>query len=114
MTQDLHYLLCSVGEVFLDLLIRKFEHLKSICVGCLSCLCFSKIVNNAAIGESLLDVLIGEKDYEIAVRVSLPSHTVCEDDFLLAGLVDSLNFAVLANNLLNNLLVLTSLLVIFI
>lgn len=86
-----------------NLLVRKLKHLQAIIESSLRCLSFSEEINNFLIWECLLDVLIGEVDYHITVWVSLSANTICKDNFFLAGLVDTLDFTIMAYYLVNDL-----------
>lgn len=91
--------------MFLNLIVAKLEHLELIREGSLRSLRLSKVVAHFAVWEGLLDILIVEVDDCVAIRESLPLDPVVEDDFLLAVLVDALDFSILANVLLSHLLV---------
>ena len=112
--QNLHNLLGAIGEVFLNLLISELEDLKTICIGSLCCFGFSEVVNHSAVRERLLNIFICEEDDQIAIRIGLSAHSIGKDNFLLPGLVDSLDLAVMTHDLLNHLLILACLLVVFI
>jgi len=100
--------------MFLNLLIREFKDLKTILIRSLCSFSLCKIINNSPIRECLLNIFISKEDNQITIRVGLSSYTVREDDLFLARLVDSLNLAVMAHNLFNDLLVLTGFLVVFV
>ena len=102
---NLHDFLCAVREVLFDLLIGELEDLKPVSKGRLCGAGICKVVDDLAVGESLLNVFVGEVDDHVAVGVGFAFHSIREDDFLLAGLVNPLDFAIVAHYLIDNLLV---------
>jgi hypothetical protein len=70
--------------MFLNLLIRKFEDLQTVRISRLRGFCLCEIVDHSLIREGLLDILICEKHYQIAVREGLSSDSISENDFFLA------------------------------
>jgi len=100
--------------MLLNLLISEFENLKAILIRSLRSLSLWKVIYDPPIRECLLNIFISKENNQVAVRVSLSSHSIREDDFFLAWLVNPLDLSVMANDLLNDLLVLTSLLVVLV
>jgi hypothetical protein len=82
--KNLHDLFSAVWEVFLDLLILKLKHLKSIRVSSLGCFCFCKVVYNSLVGVSLFHIFVCKVNYQVSIWVGLPPNTVCEHDLFLA------------------------------
>lgn len=99
----LHYLLGSIGEVLLDLIIGKFENLEAVGEGSLCCLSLGKVVDNLLVSVGLLDVVVIEVDDGVAIGEHLPLHSIVEDHFLLPVLVDTLDLPVVADDLLDHL-----------
>ena len=91
--------------MFLNLIVTELEYLQFVRECTLCGLCFSKVVNNLAVRESLFDVLVVEVDDSVAIRERFSFNTVVEDDLFLSVLVDALDFAILADVLLCNFLV---------
>jgi len=89
--------------MFFDLVISKLKHLQSIDKSCLSSFCFCKVVCDFLVWESLLDVLIVKVYDGVAVRETFTFHTIIENHLLLSRSVDTLDLAIVANDLLNNL-----------
>ena len=100
--QHLHDFFGTVWEVLFDLIIGEFEHLQSVWKRCLSGLCLREVVSHLLVRESLLDVLIVEVDYRVAIREAFSFNSVVENHFLLAILVDPLDLAIMTNNLLHD------------
>lgn len=98
--------------MFLDLLVGKLEDLESVREGGLRRLCLSKVINNFLVGPSLLDILIVEVYYGVAIREAFSLDTVVEDDLLFAVGVYSLNLSVMRDDLVNNSCILGSLAVV--
>ena len=92
-----------------NLIVAELEDLELIWEGCLCSLSFCEIVNNFAIGEGLLDILIVEIDDSVSIWERLALHPIVEDHFLFAVLVNSLNLSIVAHVLFNNFLILQSL-----
>ena len=101
----LHDLFRLVWEVLLDLVVAKLEDLQFIREGRLRRLCLGEVVDNLAVGECLLDVLVVEVDNGVAVWEGLTLDSVVEDDFLFAVLVDPLDLPIMPHVLLNDFLV---------
>ena len=91
---------CSVREMLLDLAIRKLEDLESVSIGGLSCFGLSKIVDDLLVRISLLNVVIIEIYNRIAIWERLSSNSVWENDFFFAIQECSLDFSVVAHDLL--------------
>jgi hypothetical protein len=91
--------------MLLNLLVGKFKHLKAVSEGGLRGASISEVVNHLAVGEGLLHIFIGEVNNHVAVSICLPLHAICKNNFLFTGLVDSLDFAIVANHLIDYLLV---------
>ena len=79
--------------MLLDLIICKFEHLKSIWESRLSGLGFSKVVYNFLIRISLLNITVVEIDNGISIREHFPLYTIVENNFLLSVFINFLDFA---------------------
>lgn len=99
----LHYFFGPIRKVLFDLIVSKFENLKTISKSGLCCPCLSKIIHNFLISVCLLDVIVIEVHYGVAVWEHLTLHTIVEDYFLLSVFVHSLNLTIVSNNLLDNL-----------
>ena len=99
--------------MFLNLLILKLKHLKSIGVSSLGCFSLCKVVYNSLVRVCLFNIFICKVNYQVSIWIGLPPDTVCEHDLFLAWLVDTLNFTIMAHYLVYNFLVLTCFLVIF-
>ena len=95
--------------MFLNLIVAELEHLELIREGSLGRLGLCEEVDHLAIREGLLDVLIVEVDNGVAIGERFPLDSVIEDDLLLSVLVDSLDFAIMTDKLLDNFLVRQSL-----
>ena len=74
---------------------------------------FCEIVNDFAVGEGLLDILIVEVDDRVPIGERLALHPVVENHFFFAVLVNSLDLSIVAHVLFNNFLILQSLAVVF-
>ena len=103
--KNLHDLFGLIREVFLDLIVAELENLELIWERGLCGLSLSEKVDNLAIRERLLDVLVVKVDDCVAIREGLTLDSVVEDDLLLAILVDALDLAIVTDILLNDLLV---------
>lgn len=90
----LHNFFCSIREMLLNLLVVEFEHLESVRHRRLSGLGFMEVVDDALIGEGLLQIAVAEVHYCVAVREGLSSHFVAEDHFFLPIQVYPLDFAI--------------------
>ena len=99
----LHDLLGFVGEVLLNLIVGELEDLELVWEGRLRCLSLCKVVYNLLVRVGLFDVGIVEINNRVAVWEGFALHTVVEDNFLLATGVDSLDLAVVANDLVYDL-----------
>jgi len=69
----------------------------------LSCPCLSKVVDNLLVRVCLLNVMIVEVNYGVTIWEDFSLNPIIEYHFLLPVLVDSLDLAVMANYLLNDL-----------
>ena len=85
-----------------NLIVWEFEDLQGIWECCLSCFSLSKIVNNFAIWICLFDVWIIEVDYGVSIREWFTLDTIIEYYFLLSTCIDSLDFTIMSNILINN------------
>jgi hypothetical protein len=99
--------------MFLDLLILKLEHLKSIGVSSLSCFSFCEVVYHSLVRVRLFDIFICKVNYQVSIWVGLSPNTVCKNHLFFTRLVDSLDFAIMTHYLVNYFLVFTCFLVIF-
>ena len=99
----LHDFFCSIREVLFDLIVCKFENLETISEGGLCGPCFSKVVDNPLISVCLLDVIVIEVHYGVAVWEYLTLDTIIKDDFFLSVFIHSLNLTIVSNNLFDNL-----------
>jgi hypothetical protein len=68
----------------------------------LSGLSFCKVVDYLLIGVSLLDIVVIEIDYCVAIWEYLSFNPIIENDFLLAIFVHSLYLAIVPNYLFNH------------
>lgn len=64
-----------------------------------------KEVDHFTVRECLLDILVVKVNDCISVRERFTLHTIVENDFLLAVLIDTLDFSIMANILFDNLLI---------
>ena len=94
-------LLGLVWEVLLNLVVLELEHLETVGVSRLRCLCLCKKVDDFPSWEGLFDVLVLEKHHLIAVRPNFSLHTVRENDLFLAALVELLLFALGIDHFVN-------------
>ena len=101
----LHYLLGLIREMLFDLVVAKFKDLKLVREGSLRRLCLSKEVDDLSVLESLLNILVVEVNYGVAIREGLTFDTVVENDFFLSILIDALNLAIVAHVLFDHFLV---------
>ena len=85
-----------------NLIVWEFEDLQGIWECCLSSFSLSKIVNNFAIWICLFDIWIIEVDYGVSIRERFTLDTIIEYYFLLSTCVDSLDFTIMSNILINN------------
>jgi len=109
---NLHYFLGAIWEVFLDLVIRKFEYLQTIWESCLGCPRLCKIIHDSLICIGLLYIVVIEVDNGVPVREDFSFDTVVEDNFFFAIFVDALYLAIIADNLFDDLDVSGSLVVV--
>ena len=100
--------------MFFNLLICKLKHLQSIWVSRLRCFSFSKVVDYSLIGECLFDVIVCKKYYQVSIRISFTTHTICKYHLLFSRLINPLNLTVMTDNLLDYLLIFSRLLMILI
>lgn len=63
----LHYFLCFIWEVLLDLIVAEFEHLELIRERCLCGLGLGKVIDDFTVRERLLDILVVEVDDCVAI-----------------------------------------------
>ena len=88
-----------------NLVVCKFEHLKSIWESGLGSHRLSEIINNFLIRESLLNIFVIEVDNRVPIRIHLSSDTIVKNDLFLPILIHSLNLAIMAYNLFYDLVV---------
>ena len=105
-TCNLHDFLRSVREVLLDLAVGELEHLQAISVCGLRGSRLGEVVDDLAVRIGLLDVAIVEVYDGVAVAERLPTHSIAEDDFLLAVGVRTLHLAIVTHDALGGLSVL--------
>jgi hypothetical protein len=86
--------------VFLDLVIAKLEHLQTICVSRLGCLCLSKVIHNLLIWIRLFDIMIVEEHDCIPIWECFSPYAVAKDYFLFTTQICSLNLSIVANYLI--------------
>ena len=89
--------------MFFNLVVRKLKHLQSIDKSCLGSFCLCKVVCDFLVREGLLNVLIVEVNDGVAVGETFTFHTIIENNLLLSRSIDTLDLAIVANDLLNNL-----------
>lgn len=92
----------SIRKMLLYLVVCKLEHLQAIRESGLRGLCLCKVVNDLLIGICLLDVVVVEVDYRIAVEEHFSLHSVVEDHFLFPVLIDTLDLAIMSNDLFDH------------
>lgn len=63
-------------------------------------LCLSEVVDYLLVRVSLLDIIVVEVNYSVTVREHLSLDSVVEDNLLLAVLVDTLDLAIVSDDLL--------------
>ena len=83
------------------LIVAEFEHLEPIIKRCLRRAGFCEVVNYFLVGECLLDIVVVEVDYSVAVLEGLSAHPVIKYDLFLAGGVNALDLAITADILLD-------------
>jgi hypothetical protein len=88
--------------VLFYLLVCECEYLKALFQGRLSGLCFAEVVHYSLVRISLLHVSVVEVDDRVPVLERLSSDFVGENHLFLAVEVDTLDFAILADNLVGN------------
>ena len=103
--KNLHNLLCTIWEMFLDLLVCKLKDLQPIRECGLSSLSLCKVINNFLIGKSLFNVLVSKVNDHVAIRVGFTANSVSENNFFLAWLINSLDLAIMTDNLIHHLTV---------
>ena len=86
--------------MFLNLIVLELKHLQTIWESRLRGLSISKVVDYSLIRVSLLDVVVVEVHDCVPIREHLSLHPVVEDHLLLAILVQSLNLAIVTDDLL--------------
>ena len=109
----LHNFLRSIWEMFFNLLVWKLEYLEAIGEGSLCRFGLSKIVNYSLIWVSLLYIFIGKIHNYVSVWVGLSLNSIGKDNFLFAWLVYSLDFSIMAYNLIDHFLVFSRFLMVF-
>ena len=102
---SLHYLLSSIWEVFLNLVISKLENLESIWKCGLRCLGLCKVIDHFLICIGLFNVIVVKVDDSVAIREHLPFDSIVKDHFLLSIFIYSLNLTVVPNYLLHHFVV---------
>jgi hypothetical protein len=95
----------AVGVVLLDLPVLELEHLQSVLERSLRRLRLCEVVNYFLVRIGLLDVVVVEIYDRVAIGPALALHAVVEDDLLLATLKCALDFSIVTDDLLSNLLV---------
>ena len=96
----------AVREVLLDLLVLEFEDLHPVGEGGLGCLCIREEVADFSALEALLDVVVLEEHYLVAIRPDFPLHAVGEDDLFLARAKDPLDLPFRADKFFDQFLIL--------
>ena len=81
--QYLHNFFGAILMMLLDLLVRKFEDLKTIWEGALSSLGLIEEVDNPLVCVGLLYISVFEVHYCVSVQESLSAYTIGEDDLFL-------------------------------
>lgn len=102
LASDLHDLFSAVGEMLLDLLVRKLEYLEPVHERGLRGARVCKVINHFAVRERLLHVFVCKVNNHVAIRIGFSLNTVRENDLLLAALVNPLNLTVVAHHLVHN------------
>ena len=103
---NLHDFFGFIREMLFDLIVAEFEDLELIRERRLSSLSLSEVVDDLAIREGLLDVLVVEVDDCVSVWERFAFDAVVKNDLFFTVLVDSLDLSVMTNILLDYLLVL--------
>ena len=99
--------------MLLDLSVWELEHLQAVRESGLSGLGFSEVIHDFLVWIGLFDVVVVEVDYSVAIREHFSLDSVAEDDFLLPIIINSLDFTIMTNWLLDDFEVLSSLVVVF-
>ena len=86
--------------MFLNLIVLELKHLQTIWESRLRGLSISKVVDYSLIRVSLLDVVVVEVHDCVPIGEHLSLHPVVEDHLLLPILVQSLNLAIVTDDLL--------------
>lgn len=89
--------------MFFNLVVCELENLHAVGEGRLGRLGFGKVVADPLVGVSLLDVVVVEVHDCVAVGEHLPLYPVIEDDFLFTVFINSLDFSIVSNYLLDDL-----------
>ena len=79
--------------MFLNLVVLEFENLDPVWESCLCGFRIREEVYNLAAFEALLDVIVLEEHYLIAIRPDFSFHAVREDYLFLARVKDPLDLA---------------------
>lgn len=103
---NLHDFFGFIREMLFDLIVAEFEDLELIRERRLSSLSLSEVVDDLAIREGLLDVLVVEVDDCVSVWERFAFDAVVKNDLFFTVLVDSLDLSVMTYILLDYLLVL--------
>jgi len=99
--------------MLLDLVVSEFKHLQTIREGTLSSPGIGEVVNDFLVSEGLLNVLVCKIHDHVSIGMGLSLHAVGKNNFLLAALVNTLDFAVMPYDLIDHLLILYRLIVVF-
>lgn len=97
------YLFCSICEMFLNLIIAKFENLEPIREGGLSGLSIWEIVDYLLIWESLFHIIVWEINYGITIWPHLPPDPIAEHHLLLSVIIEPLHLAIVSLDLVHQL-----------
>jgi len=98
--------------MLLNLFVCKLEYLLAIGKCRLGGLCLTEIVDNMLIRESLLDVAVIKVHNRVTIWEGFSSYFVAENDLFLTIDVDSLNFSIIACDLILDCMVFISVTVI--
>jgi hypothetical protein len=93
-----NYFLGVIWEVFLDLVIRKFEYLQTIWKSCLGCPFLCKIIHNSLICIRLLNIVVIEVDYSVSVWEDFSFDTIVKDNLFLSIFVFALYLTIRRDN----------------
>ena len=88
----------SINKMLLNLIIWKLEDLESIRESCLSSLSIWEVINDFLVWECLLNIIIIEVYYRIAITPNLSLNTVSKDNFFLSSFIDSLDLSIVTND----------------